>query len=99
MAEGKLDSPAVGPKNKALLRYVEQLTLRPAQVRDADVQAVRTAGWTDEEIWEASFITSLFAFYNRMADAYGLDYPAIGYFPPADRKHLEQDPANEKQGR
>ena len=85
IAEGKLDLPVVGDKNRALLRYVEKLTLRPAQVRDPDVQALRTAGWTDEEIFEASFITSLFAFFNRMADAYGLEYPRGGYIPPSDR--------------
>lgn len=85
VAEGKLDSPVVGPKNRALLRYVEQLTLTPAEVKDPDVQAVRAAGWTDEEIFEASFITALFSFFNRMADAYGLDYPTGGYFPPAAR--------------
>lgn len=75
----------MGEKNRVLLRYVEKLTLRPAQVRDPDVQALRTAGWKDEEIFEASFITSLFAFFNRMADAYGLEYPRGGYVPPADR--------------
>lgn len=85
IAEGKLDLPVVGDKNRALLRYVEKLTLRPAQVRDPDVEALRTAGWKDEEIFEASFITSLFAFFNRMADAYGLEYPRGGYLPPADR--------------
>ena len=81
MAEGKLDHPSVGAKNKTLLQYVEKLTLKPAQVRDPDVQALRDAGWKDEEIFEASFITSLFAFFNRMADAYGLDYPATGWLP------------------
>ena len=85
IAEGKLDHPAVGEKNRALLKYVEILTSRPAQMTDADTNAVRKAGWTDEEIFEAAFITSLFAFFNRMADAYGLEYPARGYFPPADR--------------
>jgi len=89
VAEGKLDHPAVGEKNRALLRYVEKLTLRPAQVRDPDVQQARDAGWSDEQIFEASFITSLFAFFNRMADAYGLDYPRGGYFPPEARKAKE----------
>jgi alkylhydroperoxidase family enzyme len=85
VAEGKLDHPAVGEKNRILLRYVEKLTLKPATVQDTDMQALRAAGWTDEELFEASFITSLFAFFNRMADAYGLDYPKGGYMPPADR--------------
>ena len=30
--------------------------------------------WTDEQIWEASFEVSAFAFFNRMADVYGLRY-------------------------
>lgn len=85
VAEGKIDSPAISEKNRALLRYVEKLTLKPAQVKDPDVKALRDAGWADEEIFEASFDTALFAFFNRMADAYGLDYPPRGYFPPSAR--------------
>jgi alkylhydroperoxidase family enzyme len=94
IAAGKLDSPAIPEKERALLKYVNILTLRPAQVTDEDVALVRKAGWTDEEIWEASFITSLFAFFNRMADAYGLDYPSGGYLPPEERpKTPEKEPA------
>jgi len=42
---------------------------------------MRSVGWTDEEIFEAAFDTALFAFFNRMADAYGLDYPTGGWQP------------------
>lgn len=94
IAAGKLDSPAVPEKERALLKYVNILTLRPAQMTDEDVALVRKAGWTEEEIWEATFITSLFAFFNRMADAYGLDYPTGGYLPPEERpKTPEKEPA------
>lgn len=85
VAEGKLDSPLLDERHRALLRYVEKLTLRPAQLRDADTDEVRKAGWKDEEIAEGAFITALFAFFNRMADAYGLGYPPSGYFPPMER--------------
>lgn len=68
-------------KDRALLTFVEILTLRPSEVTDLDVVKLRKAGWTDEEIFEAAFVTSLFAFFNRMADAYGLDYPAGGWQP------------------
>jgi alkylhydroperoxidase family enzyme len=89
VAQGKLDSPAINDKYRALLRYVEKLTLRQSQLRDADTRGLRDAGWKDEEIMEASFITALFAFFTRMADAYGLDYPPGGYIPPADRPQLQ----------
>ncbi len=76
-------------KERVLLEYVKVLTLQPAGVRDTHVERLRAVGWKDEEIFEASFITSLFAFFNRMADAYGLDWrPGMkesGWVPPALR--------------
>jgi len=74
--QGKFDE-----KEQALLEYVKVLTLEPANVRDTHVERLRKLGWTDEQVFEASFITSLFAFFNRMADAYGLEYPANGWLP------------------
>jgi hypothetical protein len=68
-------------KELALLDYVKVLTLEPANVRDTHVERLRKLGWSDEQVFEASFITALFAFFNRMADAYGLDYPANGWLP------------------
>ena len=59
--------------------------LTPGDLRDTDTQKLREGGWKDEEIFEASFITALFAFFNRMAAAYGLDYPRGGYLPPESR--------------
>jgi hypothetical protein len=32
-------------------------------------------GWTDQQIAEAVYITALFAFFNRVADAFGLEAP------------------------
>ena len=48
--------------------------------------AATAAGYTDEQIFEASFITAMFAFFNRMADAYGLDYPMNGWMPSSSPK-------------
>lgn len=72
-------------KESALLEYIKILTLEPAKVRDTDVEKLRKIGWTDPEVFEASFIASLFAFFNRMADAYGLDYAPNGWMPPEQR--------------
>jgi uncharacterized protein YciW len=73
-------------KEIALLDYVKILTLEPSKVRDTHTERLRKVGWSDEQIFEASFITSLFAFTNRMADAYGLDYPSGGWLPPSVRQ-------------
>ena len=82
IATGELDRAALSERERALLDYVKVLTLEPAKVKDGHVERLRKAGWNDEQIFEASFITALFAFFNRMADAYGLDYPEKGWFPP-----------------
>ncbi len=75
----------ISPKEQALLDYVKVLTLTPGDMSDKDTEKVRKAGWTDPEIFEAAFITSLFAFFNRMADAYGLDSNANYWLPPERR--------------
>ena len=78
----QLEKTKLDAREKALLEYVKVLTLEPYKMRDTHVARLRTAGWKDDEIFEASFITALFAFFNRMADAYGLDYPQGGWLPP-----------------
>ncbi len=78
-------------QDQALLRYVKLLTLTPSHTRDDDVQEMRDAGWTDEQIWEVSLEVGIFSFLNRMADAHGLDYPTTGWYPPQLREKLERE--------
>ena len=85
-----LDGVEIDPKDRELLKYVKLLTLSPADVTDADVQAMREVGWTDEQIWEASLEVSIFSLLNRMSDAYGLDYPSGGWMPPKLREKQEK---------
>jgi alkylhydroperoxidase family enzyme len=85
IATGNLEGTHLSEKERALLDYVKALTLEPSHVRDTHVERLRKAGWTDEEIFEASFDTALFAFFNRMADAYGLDHPEGSWLPPEKR--------------
>lgn len=86
-----LKSVTLSQKDLALLTFVKLLTLNPSHTRDADVQAMRDVGWTDEQIWEAALEVSIFSFVNRMADAYGLDYPTTGWYPPQLRAKLERE--------
>lgn len=90
LADAKLDE-----KQKSLLEFVKVLTLNPSSTKDEHVEAMRRAGWKDDEIWEAALETSLFAFLNRMADAFGLDYPASGWLPPEQRKAVAAERTGE----
>ena len=86
IATNNLEKAGLNDKDRSLMDFVRILTVEPWMTRDAHIIRMRKAGWTDEEIFEASFITSLFAFFNRMADAYGLDYPQGGWLPPELQK-------------
>jgi alkylhydroperoxidase family enzyme len=65
--------------------YVEQITKDAARSTYADVQKLRDAGWKEDQIAEAVYITALFAFFNRVADAFGVpsqDYLTKGKMTP-----------------
>jgi alkylhydroperoxidase family enzyme len=72
LERGDLSSAPLGEAERTLLEWVELLTRESYRNTEADVQKVREAGWTDEQIAEAAYITALFAFFNRVADAFGL---------------------------
>ena len=88
-----LDAAPVTDAERELLRFAELLTRHAYRNSPADVERVRAAGWTDDQIAEAVYITALFAFFNRVADAFGLTDP--GYpLPPAPSER----PSPEKLG-
>jgi uncharacterized peroxidase-related enzyme len=74
------------PKERLLLDYVKLLTKEPWKVQDETIVALRKIGWTDAEIYEATFDISLFNFFNRMANAYGLGPAEDGWQPPKAEK-------------
>jgi alkylhydroperoxidase family enzyme len=83
--EGKLDEAGLTPAERVLLDYVELVTKAASQTTHADVQKLRDAGWTENQIAEAVYVTAMFAFFNRVADAFGVpsqDYLTIGKLTP-----------------
>ena len=49
-------------------------------IGQGDVDVARKAGWSDEALYDAITVCSLFQFYNNWIDATGVsDMPAIGY--------------------
>lgn len=73
-----LDAAGVTPAERALMEFVKLVTEHAYRTTDTDIETLRSHGWTDEQIAECVYITALFAFFNRVADAFGLDDP--GYF-------------------
>ncbi len=54
-------------RQRALLDLAMKLAVAPGEFGDEDLAAARRDGLTDDEIWEAGAVTSLFALSNRMA--------------------------------
>lgn len=72
LVEGKIDEAELNPAERALLAYVTKVTEAAYRTTAEDVQTLRTHGWTEPQIAEAVYITAMFAFFNRVADAFGI---------------------------
>jgi hypothetical protein len=75
LEKGDLKYAPVTAAERTLLELVELLTKHAYRTTDADIERLRGDGWSDPQIAEAVYITALFAFFNRVADAFGLDDP------------------------
>ncbi len=85
LLEGNLDQAALTASERALLKYVELVTKAAYKTTSEDVQELRDAGWKEGQIAEAVYVTSLFAFFNRVADAFGIpsqEYLSTGKLTP-----------------
>jgi alkylhydroperoxidase family enzyme len=72
IAEGKLDQAELTPAERVLLEYVARVTEAAYRTTAEDVQILRDHGWSEPQIAEAVYITAMFAFFNRVADAFGI---------------------------
>ncbi len=61
-------------RERALLDYAAKLTRSPASVGEQDVEALRRAGLSDEELLQAALITGYFNFVNRVALGLGVEF-------------------------
>jgi uncharacterized peroxidase-related enzyme len=72
IAQGNLDEAGLSDAERALLDYVKKVTEAAYRTTPEDVDVLRTHGWTEPQIAEAVYITAMFAFFNRVADAFGI---------------------------
>ena len=57
----------ITPRQKAMLAFAVKLAIRPGEVEEADFDALRGHGFSDEDAWDIGAVTALFALSNRMA--------------------------------
>jgi alkylhydroperoxidase family enzyme len=70
--EGKLEEAGLSAAERGLLDYVEVITNAAYRSTREDVQRLRDLGWNENQIAEAVYVTAMFAFFNRVADAFGV---------------------------
>jgi len=65
----KADIP---PRSKAMLAFAMKVATASGTIEDADFEALRPHGFSDEDIWDMGAIAAFFALSNRMANMIGM---------------------------
>lgn len=75
-----LDNAPVSDKDRTLYAFIKKMVRDSTSIGQEDVDVARKAGWSDEALYDAITVCSLFQFYNNWIDATGVaDMPALGY--------------------
>jgi len=77
LRDGDLDRAPISPAERLLLEFVGTLTRHAYRITDAQVEALRDAGWSDPQIAEAVYVGALFNLFVRLADAFDIHPPAM----------------------
>ena len=62
----------ITPRQRAMLDFAAKVTLRSAEIGEADYEALRAAGFSDDDSWDIAAIAALFAMSNRLANAFAI---------------------------
>jgi uncharacterized peroxidase-related enzyme len=61
----------VEAKERAMLDFAVKLTQSSSACTEADVDTLRAAGWTDEDVMDIAEVAAMFNFTNRLASGLG----------------------------
>lgn len=73
LARGDWRSADLGEADRALCAFAEKLTHTPGDMSQDDLATLRRHGFSDRALHDAAQIVGLFAYYNRVVDALGLE--------------------------
>lgn len=79
-------SAPVTPRLRAMLGFLEKMTLTPESLTAADARALRAIGLSEAAIEDAIQVCTLFNVYDRLADAFDVEIlDAAGFEQSATR--------------
>jgi uncharacterized peroxidase-related enzyme len=93
--QGDLENPSIGLKERVLLAFTTKVTEESYKVSAADIQSLQAAGWHQQQIAEAVHIASLFACFNRVANAFGLSSQNL-FSLTLSQLHTEKSRVNQR---
>lgn len=91
LSNGNLEAPSISAKERQLLSFARKVTNESYKVTPDAIQQLTNVGWSQLQIAEATHITALFAFFNRVANTFGL--------PSQHRLDLDLVPTKSKENR
>jgi uncharacterized peroxidase-related enzyme len=62
----------ITPKQKAMLDFAMNVSAGAHAVNEAEIEALKGYGFSDEEVWDIAAIASFFGMSNRMANVTGM---------------------------
>lgn len=77
LRDGRLDDLPLSEAERLLLEFVGTLTRHAYRITDEQVEGLRQAGWSDEQIAEAVYDGALFNLFVRLADAFDIHPPPV----------------------
>src|SRR5450432_3591243 len=79
----------ISDRQKAMLAFALKVALHSVEIVDADFDALRRHGFSDEDIWDIGAIAAFFALSNRMANMISMrpndEFYLLGRAPKAPR--------------
>lgn len=75
-----VESAPIDARMKAMLRFLEKMTLEPEALTRADADRLRQAGLRDDAIRDAIGVAFAFNLIDRLADSFDFDVPTAEQF-------------------
>jgi uncharacterized peroxidase-related enzyme len=83
------DQAPVSDAMRPVLAFARKLTEDVAAIRRPDVEAILTAGWSEETVYYTAAVTALFNFMNRLVEGLGIELDPA-YVPVAAKRLAER---------
>jgi alkylhydroperoxidase family enzyme len=67
-----VDEPPLEPRERAMMAFVEKVVLNADHITSTDIEALRSHGYRDEEIFDVAAAGAARCFFSKLLDALGV---------------------------